>query len=57
MQDGGKEKGVHCEDMFINHYEAQVKLQVQFEHFITCSYRERCLEHPVPLMSLTKLPY
>lgn len=45
MQDGGKAKGVYCRDMFLNHYEAQVELQVQFEHFIACSYRERCPEH------------
>lgn len=44
MQNGGKAKAEYCGDMFLNHYEVQVKPQVQFEHFITCSYGGRCLD-------------
>lgn len=55
MEDGGKAKGVYWGDMFLNDYEAQVKLQVQFEHFIACFYMKRCLEHSVPVRPLTKL--
>jgi len=56
MQNGGKGKVIYCRAMFLNHCEAEVKLQVQFEHFIACFYTERCLEHSVSVWSLIKLP-
>lgn len=45
MQNGGKPKGEVCGDMFLNYHEAQVKPEVQLEHFIACFYGERCLDH------------